>query len=150
MGAVGSGTPEIHRLTAWGQWAVGLLQHTATHCLTAQGRWEEETLQRTASLPGGIEQWRSCNAVSHCKGAVGGGTSATHCLTAWGQWAAQVLQRTASVQGGSGKCTSYNALPLVTWHQSKNPHDGSCRTDCLHALPRSKPVVYRRDSRATT
>ena len=39
---------------------------------------------------------------------------------------------------------------LVTWHQSKNPQDGSCRTDCLHALPRSKPVVNRRDSRATT
>ena len=39
---------------------------------------------------------------------------------------------------------------LVTWHQSKNPQDGSCRTDCLHALPRSKPFVNRRDSRATT
>ena len=39
---------------------------------------------------------------------------------------------------------------LVTWHQSKNPQDGSCRMDCLHALPRSTPIVNRRDSRATT
>ena len=35
--------------------------------------------------------------------------------------------------------------PLVTWHQSKNPQDGSCGTDCPHALPRSKPVVIRLD-----
>ena len=26
-------------------------------------------------------------------------------------------------------------LPLVTWHQSKNPQDGSCGTACPHALP---------------
>ena len=36
-----------------------------------------------------------------------------------------------------------SAIPLVTWHQSKNPQDGSCGTDCPHALPRSKPVVIR-------
>ena len=35
--------------------------------------------------------------------------------------------------------------PLVTWHRSKNPQDGSRGTDCPHALPRSKPVVIRRD-----
>ena len=38
---------------------------------------------------------------------------------------------------------------LVTWHQSKNPQDGSCRTDCLHALPTSKSVVMCRVCRAT-
>ena len=32
-GAVGSGTPAIHCLTAWGQWAVQLVQ--CTDCLTA-------------------------------------------------------------------------------------------------------------------
>ena len=32
---------------------------------------------------------------------------------------------------------------LVTWHQSKNPHDGSCGTDCPHALPTLKSVVIR-------
>ena len=36
-------------------------------------------------------------------------------------------------------------LTLVTWHPSKNPQDGSCGTDCPHALPRSKPVVIRLD-----
>ena len=35
--------------------------------------------------------------------------------------------------------------PLVTWHQSKNPQDGSCETACPHALPRLKPVVIRLD-----
>ena len=29
LGAVGSGTLAIHHLTAWGQWAVELLQYTA-------------------------------------------------------------------------------------------------------------------------
>ena len=87
------------------------------HCPTAWGQWAVEVLQCTASLPGGSGQWNSCNALPHCLGAVGSGTPAMH---------------------------------LVTWHQSKNPQDGSCRTDCLHALPRSKPVVNRRDSRATT
>ena len=33
----------------------------------------------------------------------------------------------------------------MTWHQSKNPEDGSCGTDCPHALPHSKPVVIRLD-----
>ena len=75
-GAVGSGTPAIHRLTAWGQQAVQLLQ-----C--------------TASLPWGSGQWNPCNALPHCLGAVGSGTPATHCLTAWGQWAVQLLQCTA-------------------------------------------------------
>ena len=37
-------------------------------------------------------------------------------------------------------CTAY-----CPWHQSKNPQDGSCGTDCPHALPRSKLVVIRLD-----
>ena len=41
LGAVGSATPATHCHTAWGQWAV-------------------ELLQRTASLPGGSGQWNSC------------------------------------------------------------------------------------------
>ena len=41
--------------------------------------------------------------------------------------------------------TPHHTTPLVTWHQSKNPQDGSCGTDCPHALPRSKPVVIRLD-----
>ena len=135
LGAVGSGPPAVHCPTAWGQWAVDLLQHTAsppggsgqwTSCNALSqrlGQWAVDLLRHTAPLPGGSGQWNSCNALPHCPGAVGSGPSAMHCPAAWG---------------------------LVTWHQSKNPQDGSCRTDCLHALPRSTRIVNRRDSRATT
>ena len=55
----------MHRLTAWGQWAVELLQCTASlpgavgtrtsamHYLTAWGQWAVELLQCSAPLPGG-------------------------------------------------------------------------------------------------
>ena len=79
--AVGSGTPAMHCLAAWGQWALELLQCTAT-------------------LPGGSGQWNSCNALPRCLGAVGSGTPAMHCLTACGQRAVQLLQCTASLPWG--------------------------------------------------
>ena len=143
LGAVGSETPAMHCLAAWGQWIVGLLQYTA-------------------SLPEGTGQWNSCNTLPHCLGALGSGTPAIHCLTAWGQWAVELLQCAASLPGGGGQWNSCNALPHylgaagsgtpaihlltpVTWHQSKNPQHGSCGTDGPHAVPRSKPVVIRRD-----
>ena len=83
LGAVGSGPPSMHCPTAWAQWAVDLLQHTA-------------------SLPGGSGQWTSFNALPHCLGAVGSATPAMHCLTALGQWAVQLLQYSAALPGGSG------------------------------------------------
>ena len=43
----------------------------------------------TAPLPGGSAQWKSCNALSHCLGAVGSEPSAMHCPIAWGQWAVE-------------------------------------------------------------
>ena len=105
LGAVGSRSPAMHCLTAWGQWTVQLLQ-----C--------------TAPLPGGIGQCNFCNTLPHCLGAVGSATPAmhcltalgqwsaktpaTHCLTAWEQWAVQLLQCTASLPGGSGQCNSCN------------------------------------------
>ena len=138
-GAVGSGTPAMHGLTALGQWTVQLLQCTAslpggsglcnscnalphclgavgsatpaTHRLTAWGQWAAQLLQCTTSLPGGSGQWNSCNALPHCPGAVGSGTLAMHCPTTWGQWAVQLLQCTASLPGGSGQWNSRNALP---------------------------------------
>ena len=119
LGAVGSATPAMHCLTAWGQWAVVLLQCTAAlpggsgqcnscnalphclgavgsgtpamHCLTARGQGAVQLLQCTAPLPGGGGQWYSCNAPPHCLGAVGSGTPAMHCLTAWGQWTVVLL-----------------------------------------------------------
>ena len=117
---MGSATPAMHCLTAWGQWTVQLRQCTAPlpggsgqcnscnalphrlgavdsatpamHCPTAWGQWAVQLLQCTASLPG----------------AVGSATRATHCLTAWEQWAVQLLQCTASLPGGSGQCNSCN------------------------------------------
>ena len=67
-GAGGSGSPAMHCRTAWGQWAVDLLQYTS-------------------SLPGGSGRWTSCDALPHCLGAVGSGLPAINSLTAWGQWA---------------------------------------------------------------
>ena len=109
LGAVGSGPPAMHCLTAWGQWAVDLLQHTA-------------------SLPGGSGQWTSFNALPHCLGAVGSGTPAMHCLTAWGQWAVEPLQCTASLPGGSGQWTSCHALPYCLGGVDSAASAMHCRT----------------------
>ena len=123
----------MHCLTAWGQWAVQLLQYTAAlpggsgqcnscnalphcpravgcgtpamHCLTSWGQRVVQLLQCTTSLPGGSGQWNSCNALPHRLGAVGSGTPAMHCLTAWGQWAVDLLQCTASLSGAVGSAT---------------------------------------------
>ena len=73
-----SRTPPIHRHTAWGQWAVVLLQ-----C--------------TASLAGGSRQLNRCNALPHYLSAVGSATPVMHCLTAWGQWAVELLHRHTSL-----------------------------------------------------
>ena len=97
LGAVGSGTPEMHGLTAWGQRAMDLLQYTA-------------------SLPGGSGQWNSCNALPHCLGAVGSGSPAIHCRTAWGQWAVEFLQRTASLPGESAHHSTN--LPRVAGNEA--------------------------------
>ena len=129
----------MHCLTAWGQWALQLLQCTASlpggsgqcnscnapphcpgavgsetsamHCRTAWGQWAVQLLQCTAALPGGSGQCNSCKALPHCPRAVGSGTPAMHCLTAWGQWAVELLQCTAPLLWGSGQCNSCNALP---------------------------------------
>ena len=62
----------MHFPTAWGQWAVQLLQYTA-------------------ALSWGSGECNSCNAPPHCLGAMGSATPAMHCLTAWGQWTVQLL-----------------------------------------------------------
>ena len=80
LGTVGSGPPPTHCPTAWGQWAVHLLQ-----C--------------TASLLGGNGQCNSCNALPHCLGAVGSATPAMHCHTAWGRWPAELLQCAGGLGG---------------------------------------------------
>ena len=106
-GAVGSGTHVMTYLAAWGQWAMELLQHTAS----LRGRQWAMALQRTASLPGGSGQSNSSNALPQCLGAVGSATPAMQCLTAWAQWTVEFLQRTATRPRGSGEWNAYNALP---------------------------------------
>ena len=72
------------------------------HCLTAWGQWAVQLLQCTASLPWGSGQWTSCNALPYCLGAVGSATPAIHGRIAWGQWEVQLLQCIASLPSGSG------------------------------------------------
>ena len=102
MGAEGSAIPAIRCLSALGQWAVQLLQ-----C--------------TASLPGSSGRWNSCHALPQQPGAVGSGPSAISASTSWGDGESrprggrcltkELLQRTASLPGGGGQCNSCNALP---------------------------------------
>ena len=115
---VGSATSAMHCHTAWGQWAVQLLQCTATlpggsgQCNSCNA-WAHQlggrlVLSRRRSLP---TRRYSCNAMQQCLGPVGGATPGMQCLAAWGQWAVEHLQCTASLLGGGGSCNSYNALP---------------------------------------
>ena len=88
LGAVGRASPAIHCRPAWasGQWySCDTLRH-------GLGQWAVDLLQRTASLPGGSGQWDFCNALLHCLGAGGSGSPAMHCLTPPGQWADELLQ----------------------------------------------------------
>ena len=78
-GAVGIGTPAMHRLPAPG--AVGSAT-PATHCGTAWGQWAAQLLHCTAPLPWGSRQCKSCNALPDCLEAVGSATPAMQCLPA--------------------------------------------------------------------
>ena len=107
LGAVGSATHAMHRLTAWGQWAVQLLRCTAPlpggsgqcssynalpHCLGAVGSGTPAMRGPSSwgdgeSCLGGVhyrKERNSCNALPHRLRAVGGGIPVIHCLTAWG------------------------------------------------------------------
>ena len=70
------------------------------HCQSAWGQWAVQLVQCTTSLPGGSGQWNFCNTLPHCLWAVGSGTSAIHCLIPLGLWGVQLLQYTTSLPGG--------------------------------------------------
>ena len=72
------------------------------HCLTALGQWAVQLLQCTATLPVGSGQCNSCNALPHFLGAVGSATLAMHCHTAWGHWALPLPQCAGPPAGGTG------------------------------------------------
>ena len=95
-----SGTPAMHCRTAWGQWAVQLLQCTAI-APRGGGQWNScnarapqlggrGVLPRRRSLPkeryscNAVRQCNSCNALPHSLGAVGSATPAIHCHNALG------------------------------------------------------------------
>ena len=105
--AVGSATSVIHCLTAWGHRAMQLLLCTTTLLM---GQWAVQLLQYTATPPGGGGHCNSCNARAHQQGGRGvpperwlqSSTRAMHCHTTWVQWAVQLLRCTASLPGGTG------------------------------------------------
>ena len=69
LGAVGSGTPAIHCPTAWGQWAVDLLQYTAS---LPRGSGQGSVLQEFhCPLPPGSEVVYCRRSTARCPRAVG-------------------------------------------------------------------------------
>ena len=80
-GIVGGGSPVLHCHTAQGQWAEGSATR-AMHRLTAWGQWVVQLLQYSASPPGGRGHCICGSALPHRLGPVGSGTSARHYLTA--------------------------------------------------------------------
>ena len=118
LGAVGCGTPAMHCLTVWGQWASELLQHTTLLPRDSPQCNSFNALpHRLGTVGGGTLAMRgptswgdgdSCrrggrrqkkkellHALPQCLEGVGSGTPAMHRLTVWRQWAVELLQRTA-------------------------------------------------------
>ena len=124
LGARGSATRAMQRLTAYGQWALQLREYIAS----LRGAGEQCNSRNTLPhCPGTLGSATLTIQCTHCKGAVGNGTRAIHCETAWGQWAVGLLQDTTSRIRGSGQCNSCNALPHCLW--------GSGRCNSCYALP---------------
>ena len=130
LGAVGSGTPATHCLTAKGRSAVGLLQHTIR-------------------LPGDSGQWSSGNALPHCLRPAGSGTPAMHCLIALGEWAEELLQCTASLphctalplwMGAVGSATLQRTASLLRGSGQWNSCNAPPR--CLAAVGRGTPAMH--------
>ena len=126
LGAVGSGTPSAHFLTALGQWVTQLLQFTASlpwgsgqwhsfrtlpHCLVAMGN-RSPSVHCLNAL--GRRQWKSFCILPHCLGAVGSRTPFVHCLIALWRWVVEILPHGPSLpweefhwplpQGSEGVC----------------------------------------------
>ena len=123
LGAAGTAVHVMQGPSAWGQWAVQLLQCTASlpwsggpwnscdtppHCPGALGCATPAIHCLTTWVSG---QWNSYIALPGCPGAVGSATPAINCRTSWGQRAVQLLQRFSSLPGGSGQCNSCSAFP---------------------------------------
>ena len=125
LGAVGSGPPATHCLTASGQWAVDLLQYTAS---LPGGSGQCNSCNALPHRLGGSGRWTSCNTLPHYLGAVGSGNPAVHCLTAWGQWAVELLQYTAPRLGAVGSGPPAVHLPHCLGAVGSGPPAVHCLT----------------------
>ena len=100
---------------------------SAAYCLTSRGQWAVELLSCTASLPWGIGQWNSCNALTHCVGVVSSASPSMHCRTAWRRWAVEHLQCAGPLAGGGR-----GVLPRRRW-LPKQRNSRNALQHCLHA-----------------
>ena len=110
-------------------------------CLTARGQWAVQLLQCSASLPWGSGQWNSYNALPHCSGAVGSATPAMHCLTAWGQWAVQLLQCTASLPSGQWAVQLLQCSASLA-RGSVQPNPCNALPHCPRAVGSATPATH--------
>ena len=82
------------------------------HCHTAFGHWAVELLQCTATLLQGSGQINSCNAPQHCPGAVGSGTRAMHCPR---HCAAELVHFSATLLADSARWNSHHPPSHCLW-----------------------------------
>ena len=112
------------------------------HCPMAWGQWALQLLQYTASLPLDSGHCNFCSALPHRLGAVGSGTPAIQCPTTWGLWAVQLLQYAATLQGHIGHCNScIRTATLLRGGAQWN----SCNAlpECSEAVGRSTGLMHR-------
>ena len=112
-------------------------------CLTAWGQWAVQLLQNTTYMPGGTGS----------RSLLTSGTPLMHCLTAAGQWAVELLPCTASavellpctasLPWGSGQCNSCDTLPHLPrrWSLSKEHNSSNALPHCLGAVGNGNPVM---------
>ena len=97
LGTVGSGTPLNAPPDCM---CVVCCASPTMHCHKAWGQWAVELLQFTATMPLSSGQRNLCNAVPHFLGAIGSGAPAMHSHIAGGHWVVEILQCTATLLGG--------------------------------------------------
>ena len=74
-----------------------------TECLTAWGQWAVQLLQCTASLPSGSRQCNSCNALPHCLGGTGSPAQGVFGASCQGNGGASSSENQAHRHGGDGE-----------------------------------------------
>ena len=150
--AVGRGTPAIHHHTAWGHYAVELLQCTLKLPFVQRA---VEHLQCTATPRGGSGKWNSCNTPPQCPGAGGSGPPTMHRHTAWGggPWNFCISPHYMGVVGGVTapkhfpSASGLRAVEIVPC--SATPPGGGWKSNgcnapphCLGAVGSGNPITH--------